>query len=61
MAPRDSVASDRLTRSEIVNPMKSTTARTPLILAAIVIGARRGGTPESGRTTKFMNRYTKPP
>jgi hypothetical protein len=49
------------TSSEMVSPMSSTTASMPLIREAVVIAFSACGTPESGSTIKFMNRYTKPP
>jgi len=43
------------------NPMKNRRANTPLTLEAIVTALGGCGTPESGRTMKFMNKYMAPP
>ena len=49
------------TRTEMVNPMQNMTANTPLIRDASVMAFGLGGTPESGNTIKFMNKYTATP
>ena len=49
------------TRIEMVNPMQNMTANTPLIRDASVMAFGLGGTPESGNTIKFINKYTATP